>query len=381
MKSLLRLALLVGLFLPTMLSAAESPAYPTLALGASAPDFDLPGIDGRNHRLADYAKSPVLCIVFNCNHCPTAQAYEERLKALVSRYSKQGVALVAISPNSVAAVRLDELGYTDLGDTLEEMKIRARDRAFNFPYLYDGDTCAVAKRYGPIATPHAYVFDQDRKLRYVGRIDDNERESLVNSRDLANALEAILAGKLPATAQTKVFGCSTKWDHKAEANAKWLAKVRQEPVKLASVDETGMKQLRANNSGKVRLVNFWATWCGPCVAEFDELLETNLRFRNRDFELVTVAAQFPDEQGKVLSFLEKKHSNVRNLLFGGTDKYKLIEAFDPDWNGEIPYTLLIAPDGKVLYRHSGEMDFLELRRRIVPALDAVSPWKPATAPL
>ena len=110
-------------------------------------------------------------------------------------------------------------------------------------------------------------------------------------------------------------------------------------------------------------------------------METNLRFRHRDFELVTVAAQFPDERGKVQAFLEKHHASTRNLLFGETDKYKLIEAFDPEWTGELPYTLLLAPDGKVLYRESGDLNFLELRRKIVPALEAVTPWKPATAPL
>ena len=90
----------------------------TLAIGATAPDFALPGVDGKIHKLADYADARVLVIVFTCNHCPTAQAYEPRLKKLVTDYKDKGVALVAISPNDPLAVRLDELGYTDVGDTL-----------------------------------------------------------------------------------------------------------------------------------------------------------------------------------------------------------------------------------------------------------------------
>ncbi len=380
MKLLARWALVLALA-SAVLQAADGPVYPTLALGSDAPDFNLPGIDGKNHALAEYAKADVLCVVFNCNHCPTAQAYEERIKALSSRFAGPKVALVVISPNSSAAVRLDELGYSDVGDSLEDMKIRAKERGFNFPYLYDGENCGVAKKYGPIATPHAFVFDRARKLRYVGRIDDSERESLVKSHDLADALEAVLAGRIPLVAQTKVFGCSTKWDYKVDSNARWLEKVHKEPVKLEAIGAAKLKELMHQPSGKVRMINVWATWCGPCVSEFDEVVETNLRFRHRDFELFTVAAQFPDEQAKVESFLLKNHASTRNLIFGDTDKYKMMEALDPNWNGDLPYTLLVGADGKVLHRFNGALDFIELRRHIVQALNAVSPWKPATTPL
>jgi thiol-disulfide isomerase/thioredoxin len=367
-------ALLGLLALITIANAAESPHYPTLPLGSPAPDFKLPGADGRTHRLKDFAKAKLLVIVFTSNHCPTAQAYEERIKQLVTDYKPRGVALVAINPNSPDGVRLDELGYTDLDDTLESMKIRAKHRQFNFPYLDDGPTETVSKKLGPVATPHVFIFDAQRKLRYQGRIDDNERESLVKSRDTRDALDALLAGKEPAVATTKVFGCSTKWDYKTESNRRWVEKVQKEPVTVTPADAAALKELRANKSGKVRLVNFWATWCGPCVSEFDELVGTNLRFRHRDFELMTVAAQFPDEKDKVLAFLKKQHASTRNLLFGDTDKYKLIEAFDPDWNGALPHTLLLGPDGEVLFRQTGEIDFLELRRKIVPALNKITPW-------
>ena len=370
----LAFAVLAALAFTVSARAADAPGYPTLTIGSPAPDFKLPGADGKTWRLKDFAKAKVLAVIFTCNHCPTAQAYEERIKQLVTDYKPRGVAIVAINPNSPAGVRLDELGYTDLDDTLASMKIRAKQRQFNFPYLDDGPTEAIAKQYGPAATPHVFIFDAARKLRYQGRIDDNEREPLVKSRDTRAALDALLAGKEPAVAQTKVFGCSTKWDFKAESNQRWMEKVRKEAATVTPADAAALKELRANKSGKVRLVNVWATWCGPCVSEFDELMETNLSFRNRDFELVTVAAQFPDEQAKVLSFLQKHHASMRNLLFGETDKYKLIEALDPQWTGALPHTLLLGPNGEVLFRQTGEIDFLELRRKIVPALNAITPW-------
>ncbi len=351
----------------------------TLPIGSPLPDFKLPGVDGHDYTPADFAKADVLAIVFTCNHCPTAQAYQERLKKLVADFTPRGVAFLAINPNHAAAVRLDEMAYTDLGDTFAEMKVRAAHQHFNFPYADDGPTQAVVEKFGAEATPHVFIFDRARKLRFQGRIDDSEREDLATHFDTRDALEALLAGREPAVTHTKVFGCSIKWREKAEGNVLWLEKVKKEPVTLAEADAAALKALRTG-SGKVRLINVWATWCGPCVAEFDELVEQNLRFRIRDFELVTVAAQFPDEQAKVLKFLQDHHASTRNLIFGTKDKYALIEAIDPEWSGALPYTLLLGPDGKVLYRETGSLDFLALRRAIVPALDGITPW-PGLSPI
>jgi thiol-disulfide isomerase/thioredoxin len=376
MKTTLLLAgLLVGL--PT---ATAADATKTLPLGAAAPDFALPGVDGRTHRLADYDDAKLLAMVFTCNHCPTAQYYEERLKAIADDYRAKGVALVAISPNDPAAVRPDELGYTDLGDTLEEMKIRARDAGFNFPYLLGGgEHESVARAYGPVATPHVFVFDAERRLRYVGRIDDAERVQYVKTRDLRNALDALLAGKEPPVTRTKVVGCSTKWSDKRPGVAQFWERVKQEPVRATPVDAAGLRALRANRGSdeqpaRLRLVNFWATWCGPCVTEFPELMMMNLQYRGRDFELVTVAAQYPDEEPEVLRFLRKQHASNRNLIFGDRDKYALMEAFDSEWSGALPFTLLIDPDGKVLYRREGAIEPLALKRLIVKELNARKPW-------
>ena len=156
--------LLFTLAIVWIADVAEAAQPTMLEIGATAPDFSLPGIDGKTYSLADFKDAHVLVVVFTCNHCPTAQAYEERIKQLAADYKDRGVAVVAIQPNDPAAVRLDELGYTDLSDSLEDMKIRAEDHHFNFPYLYDGETQATARAYGPVATPHVFIFDRDRKL-------------------------------------------------------------------------------------------------------------------------------------------------------------------------------------------------------------------------
>ena len=347
---------------------------PTLALGSPAPDFNLPGVDGRNHKLKDFARAKLLVVVFTCNHCPTAQYYEERIKQLVTDYKDKGVAVVGIMPNDPKSVRLDELGWTDLSDSFEEMKIRARDRHFNFPYLYDGDKEAVARAYGPAATPHVFIFDAARKLRYVGAIDDSERVQHVGKRYARDALEALLAGHEPPVTRTKVVGCSVKWAGKADSVKAYLEKLAAEPVSVAPAGVEALAALRKNESSKFRLVNFWATWCAPCVAEFQEFITINRMYRHRDFELITVSINRPDEEKAVREFLRKKQASCKNFIFASADREKLIDAFDPDWQGAVPYTVLIAPDGKILYRETGSIEPLALRRAVVGAMNKQKPW-------
>jgi thiol-disulfide isomerase/thioredoxin len=350
------------------MSFAAEDEHPTLALGSPAPDFALPGIDGETHRLADYSEAKVLAIVFTCNHCPTAQLYESRIKKLAEDYRAKGVTLVAIEPNDPEAVRPSELGYTDVSDSLEDMKIRAEYRHFNFPYLYDGATQAVARAYGPKATPHVFIFDSERRLRYEGRVDNSQRESLVKTQDARNAIDALLAGQPVPVPHTGVFGCSTKWKSKHAGRMEELAKIEAEPVNLEPATADDLKKLRANATDKVLLVNFWATWCGPCVSEFPDLETTYRMYRGRDFDYVTVSANLPDERPGVLRALEKQHATSRNLQFASEDTYAMQAAFDPKWEAGVPFTVLLAPGGKVLYQKQGEVDILELRRAILANL-------------
>ncbi len=358
--------------LPLLLAALAAfgaeDAHPTMAIGSKMIDAALPGIDGKTHRLSDYASAKVLVLVFTCNHCPTAQLYESRIKKLVSDYRDKGVALVAIEPNNPNAVLLSELGYTDVGDSFDAMKIRAAYRHFNFPYLYDGETQKLSEAYGPKATPHVFIFDRQRVLRYEGRIDDSQRESLVKTHDTRNAIDALLAGKPVPVAHTPVFGCSTKWISKGAGRQAEAERIAAEPVNLAMVTAGDLKELHSNPTGKVLLVNFWATWCGPCVTEMPKLLETWHMYRGRDFDMVTVSTNLPDEAPGVRKALDKMHVSCRNLQFNSTDTYAMQAAFDPKWESGVPYTVLLAPGGKVLYQKQGEVDILELRRVILGQL-------------
>jgi peroxiredoxin len=347
---------------------AKTEEIKTLEIGAKAPDFSLPGVDGKIHRLGDYDKAKVLVIVFTCNHCPTAQAYETRIMRLAAGFKDKGVVLLAISPNDPQAVRLDELGYTDLNDGFEDMQIRAKHRNFDFPYLYDGDRQEVSRAYGPMTTPHVFVFDAERKLRYVGRIDDNERKpEEVKSQDARNAIDAILAGKPVPVEKTRTFGCSIKWSDKRDSVKEAFAKWAQEPVTLQNLDLDGVETLLKNDSGKLRVINIWASWCGPCVVEFPEFVTMNRMYRRRDFEMISLNVENPNARDKALAFLKENQASFTNYIYTG-DVYALIETVDPNWPGAIPYTLLIKPGGEILHRHVGMIEPLELRKTIVDYL-------------
>lgn len=182
----------------------------TLRIGDAAPDFDLPGTDGRRHALASFAQTRVLVVAFWCNHCPYVIGSEEKLIKLALRYGPEGVNVVAVNSNSTE-------NHPD--DSFEHMVRRATERNYPFVYLRD-ESQAVARAYGALRTPHFYVFDQGRRLRYTGRMDDNPKfPEKVTTHELQDAVEAVIAGRRPPVEVTNPIGCNVKWRGKPE---KWM---------------------------------------------------------------------------------------------------------------------------------------------------------------
>jgi peroxiredoxin len=356
--------ILAGAGHQAILKGAED--YKTLEIGKAAPDFSLPGVDGRTYTLNSFKSAKVLVIIFTADHCPTAQAYEDRINELYNEFHPKGVDFVLISPNNPRAVCLEEIGYSDLGDSFEEMKIRAKDKNFPMPYLYDGDKQETAKAYGPQTTPHVFIFDNNRKLRYSGRIDDMENPYLKPTElDTRNAIVALLEGKQVPVEKTKTFGCSIKWASKIEWRDKLDKEWKEKPVEVTDADINDIKQIIANKSDKYRLINIWATWCGPCVIEFPEFVTMQRMYGARDFEFVSISTDGLKKKDKVLAFLKDKNAATKNYLYTSDDKYQLIEAIDKDWQGALPYTLMVAPGGGIVYSHQGVIDVLEVKKEIM----------------
>lgn len=365
--------------------ATARPNPQVLEIGAAMPPFELPGIDGRTYSQADFADAKVLAILFTCNHCPASVAASDRIEAIHQDFKDRGVALIAVNPNHPGSLRPDELGFSPYNDSFEEMAPFAADMQWTFPYLYDGETQEFARACGAQATPHVFVFDAARKLRYTGRMDDGGRNrGAVENSYIRDAIEAILDGREVAEPVTRAIGCSTKWHHLAENVAADQKRWEALPVTLEDLDEDLAKKLRANASGNVRFINIWATTCGACIVEFPDLVETYRRFQNRNVDFISITLDPEDRRAAALRFLENQHASISprtmpsleregrtasNFIWTGGNPDVLAEAIDPEWTGAMPHTVIVAPGGEVLWRFTGKVDPFELRRQLLKGLE------------
>ncbi len=185
-----------------LLSFACTTFAATAKIGEKAPGWSgIVGVDDAKHGLADYKKAKAVVLVFTCNHCPVAKAYENRLVALQKDYEKKGVQVVAVNVNNMAA------------DKLEPMKERAKAKKFNFPYLYDS-TQKIGLDYGATKTPEVFLLDKERKLAYHGAIDDSRDAKKVETHHLRDSIDAVLAGKKPPKAEVAAMGCGIRYERK-----------------------------------------------------------------------------------------------------------------------------------------------------------------------
>jgi peroxiredoxin len=372
-------------FLATFSGLAFANEIPkVLPIASPLPEFSLPGIDGKTHTEKTYADKKILCIIFTSNHCPDSVAAASRMEQIHQDYKDKGVAVVAVSSNNPIALRPDELGYSPYGDSFEEMKPFAESHGWTLPYLYDAKDQKFATACGAQSTPHVFVFDAERKLRYTGRMDDAARASgPVEKSYLRNAFDALLAAKEIEEPVTRSFGCSTKWLSKAESVVNEQKAWEQMPVTLDELDEALAKKIRENKSGNVRVINFWSTTCGPCVAEFPELVDTYRRFQNRTVDFISISMDPIEQKAKVQKFLESRHAALskrtkpsmekegrtsNNYIWSGKNADKLAEAIHPEWTGALPLTIIISPEGKILWSHSEQIDVVQLRTQILKGL-------------
>lgn len=355
----------------------QASPYPVLPLGSDLPTFSLPGVDGRNHGPEEFKNAKLLAVMFESNHCPASLAYQERVHELLAKYQDRGFRLMLINPNNPKAVRLNELGYTDMSDSFEEMKVRARFYGWTLPYLYDGDTQTLSMKFGAVATPHIFIFDDQRKLRYQGAIDDSRNRAGVQQRYAADAIEALLAGRPVPVAETRALGCSTKWVTTSVAGVEDEMKaIQATPVTLTPIDAAGVAALRKNaTSNKLVVVSFWQTGDRVSEQQFADL-QTSYRMyagSPRPVDVVTVSTDPMSRSAAVLAYLKERAATTTNRQWSG-DAAALVQAFGLKWNINQPFTAVIDAGGNLVYQKAGAIDIREVRRVILSNIPDNPSW-------
>ena len=361
-------ALLVTAFIWSRISIACIALEP----GDEMPRFHLPGVDGLLHDSAEFEKSNLLAVIFLSNHCPTSQMFQGRLIRLAKDYHLRGLTLVAISPNDPEAILPDELAYSDLGDNIEEMAIRSKKLHYPFHYLYDGKTQETAKAFGARVTPHAFLFDEFRKLRYTGRVGDPKNPTREDREDLRLAIEALARGKNPPIARGRAFGSSIKWSKNRLIAEKMRERFSRETVSLKHAEKRTLEFIRKNKAIWPKLIYVWSMEDKINRNNLLKLSNIHKIYRKRGLEWVTVCIDGDELKESAQQFLKDAQASGRNFICSGSEIAPLADLRAEKGNRITPYFALVEPAGKIAYRSTAGLDPLELKRHILAVLDGIS---------
>ena len=349
-KDTLKLTLCVCALLLAFISAAQAQS-PGLSLGQAAPDFVLKDVRGKTQALKDY-RGKIVVVGFLSTECPIVNAYHERLRALARDYSARGVALLGFYPNS--------------NEPLTAIKARAAEHKFAFPVLKD-EGSATADLYHAQSTPEMFVIDGTGRLRYHGRIDNSPELSRVKRHDLRAALDELLAGQSVSVAETRAFGCQIR-RRAAVATTKAAAPANSEQVK-GLLKPVEFARLREQLRGQVLVVNFWATWCGPCVAEFPEFVRIDKKYRARGVKVISISADETAElQSKVVPFIRKQNAKFDVYVQDVDEPEDMIKQFSREWTDGLPATFVFDKQGRLTQSFLGIIDRDKLEAAIEAAL-------------
>ena len=294
-----------------------------LDIGDAAPVWtQLPGVDDRFHRMNDYQDAKLMVLAFTCNHCPVAKMYEDRFIGFAKAYKNRGVEFVAINCGRFPA------------DRLKKMKQRAKKSGFGFDYLYD-PTQMTGREYGATVTPQLFVLNEKREIAYMGAFDDSMNVANVSKHYVTDAIDALLAGKKPEISESRPVGCRIEYGEPAT-------------VKLEPIDPKQFPKTIAKHRGKVVLVDFWATWCFPCLKAFPQTVGWSRKYADDDLVVISVSIDEPDEESKqrALRYLKKRGATFSNYISSTGADESAFEIFDIA--SGLPHFKIYDRDGNLL---------------------------------
>jgi peroxiredoxin len=343
------LTLVTSLFLMAYAQAAP------LTVGQAVPDFSLKDTTGKMHSLKAY-RGQYVVIGFVGAKCPISNAYTTRMNGIAEDYKGKNVVFLGVNSN--------------VNEPLKEIKAHAAKAQYGFAILKDAGN-VVADLFGATVTPEMFVVDGAGVLRYHGRVDSASDIARVERHDLRVALDELLAGQPLSQPKLKAFGCQIKRVPGSKVMPpKAVAAKPKEPNTeglITLLKPAEFNQLKAASQGKVLLINFWATWCAPCIAEFPEFVQIDKDYRSKGVRMVAISTdEKSDLEGAVVPFLKKQKAEFESFLSDSDDPQLLIDVVDKNWSGALPATFVFDKQGKLIFTKYGIID----REELLKVLDA-----------
>jgi peroxiredoxin len=351
-KILISLAACLSLFI-ALNAQSRTSASAGLVIGQPAPDFTLTDLGGKTHWLKDY-RGKIVAIAFIATQCPISNDYNDRMRAISEQYARQNVIFLGINSN--------------FNEPPAEIKEHAAKNKLSFPILKDEGN-KVADAYRAARTPEMFVIDAQGVLRYHGRIDNSRDVRRVNRQDLREALNQMMAGAPVSLAEGKAFGCPIKRIQNSNEVKAAEARAKNFEPKIGMIKPVDFNKFKDAAKGQVLIINFWATWCGPCVAEFPEFVAIDRKYREKGVKMVGISAdEIADVTPKVIPFIKEQNAMFDILVQDAEDPQEMIDIVDKNWLGTLPATFVYDKQGNTVYKRYGIIDRDELVGAIEKAL-------------
>ena len=329
------------------------------------PRFSLLGVDGKTYTQNSFSNYQNIAVIFYSNHCRVSQKFEKLIIQLSNILANNKSNLILVSPNFENAILPDEKAYSDVGDSFEEMKIRAKKKNFNFPYLYDGENQSLANQMGVKATPHGFLFNKNRKLIYSGRIGDLNKAYDLNSSDLFIAYLKEKKG-INSFFQTKVFGTSIKTREDLHLADKVRKRYSEETIRVTHATQKKLKFFLNHPSESPKLVYVWSNEDKENRDNLLAISSVYKIYRKRGLKVYTVC--IGENLNLTKETLSMAQLSAVNFLIDGKD-FSPLAKYHPNGGEKVtPFTVLLDKNGKIILNNIGFFDHLLYKIKIKESL-------------
>ena len=334
-------------------------------------EFSLMGVDYKTYTNKDLNGLNGTLLVFLSNHCKFSQTFQQFLVHSNRKWNNQGIKLIAISPNHEKAVLPDEMAFSEVGDSFEEMVLRAQTQNYNFAYIYDGKNQIITKSIETKITPSAYLFDSQGELVYSGRIGDHEMPNDYEKSELHQNIVKLINKEKVEYNRTKIHGTVIKFKKDIRFAENLAKRYAEETIRLNYADERKLNFFIEQETNYPRFFYVWSLENNPDVTRENLIKISTVYkiFRKRGIKVFTVCICKPEDQSKVLEILKKTQLSSLNFYTGGTEVSKLVTLRSQEGKRITPFCRIIQGDNSLAYGKNDLLDVKVLKREFLYTLN------------